>query len=98
MYQARMVFHAKYGKVGELLDVTKRFNEILSQQGFPSGRILTDASGRFDTVVVETEIESIDDLILMSRTPPDHPELPSLMERLVEATDHGSREYYNIES
>lgn len=98
MYLMRLAFRAKYGRVGELLDLTKKIEQLFRKEGWPPSRILTDASGLFDTVVVETETESIDQMIQMSRTPPSNPEFGALMQRSLEITDSGSREFYNIES
>ena len=60
MILVRNVFHCHPGKAGEL---ARTFNEMAGQM--PESmrqptRVLTDLSGRFETVVVETVVESID--------------------------------------
>ena len=61
MIVARAVFHAKFGKAA---DVVAQMKEAIA--GLPEEqlahfkpRILTDLSGRFDTVVMETTHESL---------------------------------------
>ncbi len=61
MIVARAVFHAKFGKAD---DVVARMRESINslpdeQRAVLQPRILTDLSGRFDTVVVETTHESL---------------------------------------
>lgn len=61
MIVARAVFHAKFGKAA---DVVARMKEAIAglseeQMAQLQPRILTDLSGRFDTVVMETTHESL---------------------------------------
>ena len=53
MIVVRDVFQAKYGKGGELIKLLKEAQTIMPQAF--AGRILTDASGQFFTVVTETK-------------------------------------------
>ena len=57
MIIVRGVFQAKYGKGGDLVALFKEAREKWPQQY--ADRILTDASGSFFTVVVETNVESL---------------------------------------
>ena len=57
MMIVRGVFQAKYGKGGDLVALFKEAREKWPQQY--ADRILTDASGSFFTVVVETNVESL---------------------------------------
>ena len=56
----RIIFHAKFGKAAQVVD-------MLKQSRPPSGevpsrmRILTDRTGRFDTVVLEIEAATLAD-------------------------------------
>jgi hypothetical protein len=59
MIVARTVFYAKWGRVDELREM---FRSVLSgeqPEEVKGGRMLTDLSGRFFKMVVETEHESL---------------------------------------
>jgi hypothetical protein len=61
MVIVRLVFQAKYGKAHEVVDEFKNFAEVARRFLGPDrkGRILTDLSGPFDTVVQEFEVASL---------------------------------------
>ena len=61
MILARAVFQAKFGKANDLVNAFKTMNEGAAAEMIASlqPRILTDISGPFDTVVVETTHESL---------------------------------------
>ena len=59
-------------------------------------RILTDASGQFFTVIIETEVENLaawEKLLSEAFTDPDFPEWFARMMPLVET---GRREFFNV--
>lgn len=61
MILARTIFQAKFGKANDLVTAIKTMGQDLSEELIASlqPRILTDLSGSFDTVVVETTHESL---------------------------------------
>ena len=96
MILVRDVFQAKYGKGGELVTLFKEAGEKWAAQY--AGRILTDASGPFFTVVTETEVASPAEwerrlAEVFSLT--EFGQWFALMTPLVES---GRREFYNIET
>jgi hypothetical protein len=61
MILERTVLHCKPGTVRQMVDSFKGLGERLKEQDvIKHFRILTDLTGSFDTVVIESEIESID--------------------------------------
>lgn len=61
MIMVRDEFHCEPGRAQAFVDRFKAMaNNMREQDVIKRGRIMTDLSGSFDTVVVETEIESID--------------------------------------
>jgi hypothetical protein len=93
MILVRVTFQAQFGKAGEIVELMKR-NPPADIRG---GRILTDLSGPFDTVVFETVVESIDAYFrqLQEMFASD----PSEEERAVYAlVTSGTREFYTIEA
>jgi hypothetical protein len=61
MIVVRTVFHARFGKGGELAEEFKSVNAQMSAEMGSTGRwrVLTDLSGPFDTVVGEIEVSSL---------------------------------------
>jgi hypothetical protein len=60
MLLIREVFQAKYGKAGELVQRMKQLDDPAMLEGVSSARILTDLTGPFDTVVIESVVASLD--------------------------------------
>jgi len=95
----RTVFQAKFGKAGELVAAMK---ESISgatgeQLAALQPRILTDISGSFDTVIIETTHESlaaVEQFRSMMFAQNDETGATSTMAELVES---GRNEYYTIE-
>jgi hypothetical protein len=95
MILVRDVFQAKYGKGGDLVALFQEAKKM-SPNAY-AGRILTDASGPFFTVVAETEVESLaawEQLIASIFSMPEFGEWFARTEPLVES---GRREFYHIE-
>lgn len=59
MIQVRDVFQAKYGRGDALVEIFKEAAEKWPS-GYARQRILTDMSGRFFTVVTETEVANLE--------------------------------------
>ncbi len=93
MILVRVTFQAEFGKAGELV-------EMLKQQPSQdlSGRALTDLSGPFDTVVIETVVESIDDYFRRLREMFANQEMNESMRAFGEMIRSGHREFYTIEA
>jgi hypothetical protein len=62
MVLARMIFHAKFGKAAEVVSMMKQSGQAGSNQAVRA-RILTDLTGRFDTVVLEMDAPKMAELI-----------------------------------
>ena len=60
MILVRSVFHCEFGKAGELARAFTNPDRMPEGMRLPT-RVLTDLGGPFDTVVVETVAESVDD-------------------------------------
>ena len=60
MILVRDVFHAKYGRGDELVALFKEaFAQMPDAMQTGSGRLMTDLSGRYFTIVTEYEVESL---------------------------------------
>lgn len=95
MIVVRGVFQAKYGQGGELVALFKEAREKWKNY---ADRILTDASGRFFTVVVETEVESLAEWERRQAEIFAQPEFGEFFAGMTPLVESGSREFYNIET
>ena len=95
MILVRDVFQAKFGKGGELVAL---FQEARRQGLSMYGeRILTDASGPFYTVVLETTTESLAEWEQRIAEIFARPEFGAWFARMIPHVESGRREFYNIE-
>ena len=94
MIIVRDVLQAKYGKGDDLVALFKEAREMWSSHY--SDRILTDASGPFFTVVVETEIESLAAWEQLTEKYMAMPEFGEWFGRMIPLIESGRREFYNL--
>jgi hypothetical protein len=95
----RDVFQAKYGKGGELVQHFETLTPLAAKAGVPmEGKILTDASGEFFTVVTEREYKSLADWESSFRKTMGVPEFGKWFAKMVPLVENGRREFYNVEA
>jgi hypothetical protein len=96
MIVVRDVFQAKFGKGNDLMALFKE-----AKQKIPNlygDRVLTDASGSFDTVIAETDVTNLAEWekriadVFASR------EFGQWFTRMQPLVDSGRREFYNLET
>ena len=97
MILVRDVFQAKYGKAGALVALFEEAREKWPA-GYARGRILTDRSGRFFTVVTETEVEDLGAWERQNREVMAMPAFAGWFERMTDLVESGQREFYTIEA
>jgi len=93
MYVIRETFTAKPGMASKL---ARLFSEVMSGQDQSKTRVLTDFVGPFNTVVMETEVENLEE---HGRRMKEHMERTNIGERMKGYTDlyvSGSREIYQV--
>jgi len=100
MILERTIIHCKPGTVRQAVESFKELGERLENQDVIKWfRILTDLTGSFDTVVIESEIESIDAyfavLQAMFAEEENEGSDDSVMENSYQS---GSRTFYTIEA
>lgn len=96
MIMVRDVFQAKYGRGDELVALFKEMGEI--DATFRAARIYTDASGPFFTIVTEMDVESLAAWEAAFSAEMARPDFGDWFERMVEVTESGRREFYNVVS
>lgn len=96
MIIVRETFKAKYGHGDELVALLKQGAELLAGRSASPARILTDLSGQFFTVQLETEMESLAAFEESMELFAD-PAFGPWFEQMMALVESGSREFYNIE-
>ncbi len=98
MVVVRQVFQARYGRGNELVALFREFNARVEEEGGsgPRFRILTDASGRFFTVVTELEVENFAAWEAGFREAMARPWMEDWFGRMAPLVESGSREFYTV--
>ncbi|MGH2543747.1 MAG: hypothetical protein ACRDIB_13165 [Ardenticatenaceae bacterium] len=100
MILVRFVCQATFGKASEVVAGFKQSGEITRTLVGPNvrGRILTDLSGPFDTVVQEIEVESLAEWERLRTAIFSNPEFQEVESALPNLIESGQTEYYTIEA
>lgn len=99
MILERTVIHCKPGTVRQMVDNFKLLGERMADQEIiKSFRILTDLTGPFDTVIIESEIESIDAYFGMLQGMLSGEEDSEFPDSMMDPYNSGSRTFYTIEA
>jgi len=100
MILIRSEFQCKPGRVQEMIENFKAMAPMMEQQSvIKRTRLMTDLSGNFDTVVVESEVESIDDYFAMMQTAFADPDLQTEQAGPMNSVYRtGQRNFYKIEA
>lgn len=97
MLLVRNVFHAKYGMGDQLVELIRE-GESMWTSSVQHARILTDASGKFFTVVLEFMVEDFAAYQTGEREEFSHPEFGEWFARMVPLVDNGYREFFHVVS
>ena len=100
MILVRSEFQCKPGRVQEMIDNFKVMSAMMEQQSvIKRTRLMTDLSGNFDTVVVESEVESIDDYFALMQAAFADPDLQTEQAGSMNSIyQTGQRNIYKIEA
>jgi hypothetical protein len=100
MILIRFVCQARFGKAGEVVAGFKQSGEIARTLVGPNvrGRILTDLSGPFDTVIQEIEVESLAEWERLRGVIFSNPQLQEAEAGLPDVIESGQTEFYTIEA
>jgi hypothetical protein len=100
MILVRDEFQCKMGGAHVAVERIKAQADLLKQQDvIKRARVLTDLSGRFETVIFEAEVESLDAYFAMMRAAFANPDIQARSAALGEMPQQsGSRTFYTIEA
>ena len=98
MFMQREILHCQRGKAPENVADLKVINQIFVSMGNNTGKIYVDITGRYDTVVWEIALESLDQFFSLERgIYVDRDEdTGRLIDRLNANTVAGYRELYEV--
>ena len=99
MVLLRSVFQAKFGKASDVVAEFKKMTQLFTEDQVKSlqVRILTDISGPFDTVVMETTHASLAALEQFRNAMFAMPEMSQDASTTNDLIESGRNEYYTIE-
>jgi len=91
MIVTRAVFQTKFGKQGELVQALLEARSL-----WHAARIMTDMSGSYSTVIVESELESLAAWEAMMQDSAGAPRFKALFERMTALVESGRREIFSL--
>ena len=97
MILVRNVFHCEFGKAGEVARAMTENPDQMPESMRLTTRVLTDLSGPFDTVVIETVAESVDDYLRRLQAMFADPAAMQGSNPFAGVVRSGHREFYTIE-
>jgi hypothetical protein len=100
MILVRFVCKARFGKANEVVEGFKQSAELARPLIGPNvrGRILTDLSGPFDTVIQELEVESLAEWERLRGVMFSNPQFQEAEASMPDVIESGQTEFYTIEA
>lgn len=100
MILVRLVCQARFGRASDLVAGFKQSGEVARTLVGENvrGRILTDLSGPFDTVVQELEVESLAEWERLRTVLFSNPQFQEAEAGMPDLIESGRTEYYTIEA
>ncbi len=96
MILVRDVFQLKFGKAREAVTLMKHAMTALQKAGHQPARLLTDLTGPFYTLVLESSFKSLADFEQGHSSTGQSPEWRTLYQQFVLLVDSGRREIFTI--
>ncbi|PWT87792.1 MAG: hypothetical protein C5B54_11730 [Acidobacteria bacterium] len=96
MIVVRNVFRLKFGKAREALAVWKEGMAINKKLGMPEGRLLTDVTGQFYTLVFETTFPSLSAWEEVGKKVMGSEDFRNWYQKTQQYTESGYREIFSV--
>jgi hypothetical protein len=97
MYLIREVFNCKPGKAKDLVKIFKKALPLLEKEGIFDGKVMTDISGNYWTVIVHYEVDDIGEFIASIRSETADPAVKEIFNGYMDLLEGGKREIYLLE-
>ena len=98
MIQVLEVFQLQFGRAREAIALTQQMMEISERNGGTPTKVLTDLTGEYYTLVLESEYESLAAFEEALQRELSSPEFKELYPRFAALAQGGRREVYRIVS
>jgi hypothetical protein len=97
MLIVRDIFQLHFGKAREAVQLLKGMRELERSKGYPTtSRVLTDVTGTYYTLVMESEYERLADLETMLMGISQDSEWRTQYERFIPLVREGRREVFRV--
>ena len=97
MIVIRNVFKCKPGQAKELVKTMKAAMPLMREAGVRNSRLMSDISATFWTVVLETEVESLEEWEKQFQIYSSRPEIQNAMKGYMDFVEGGHREVWKVE-
>ena len=98
MILVRNVFRLKFGKAREAVALVKEMETMAKKHGGAPSRFLTDLTGEFYTLVMETSYENLGAMEKEQRDVMGKKEFSEWYQKFIPLVESGSREIFTIVS
>lgn len=96
MILVRDIFHLKFGKAKDAKTLLNEARGMFGKFGFPIPKAMTDLTGPFYTLVMETEWKSLGEMENALKKSFADKEWQTWYQKFVPLVDSGSREIYTL--
>ena len=96
MILVRDIFQVKFGKMKDAKEVWKEMFKVMPASGQGKPRLLTDLTGQYYTLVLESTFKDLTDYEAFSRKEMGGPAVGALYQKFVLLVDSGRREIFTI--
>ena len=96
MILVRDIFQLKFGKAREALTIWKEGTKILKKADVNVSRVLTDLTGQYYTLIMESTYDSLSAFESAMKTEVSSDEWKALYQKFVPLVDSGRREIFTV--
>jgi hypothetical protein len=96
MILVRDIFQVKFGKMKDAKDIWKEMFKVMPAQPGNRPRLLTDLTGQYYTLVIESTFKDLTDYEAFSRKEMSAPGVGAVYQKFVPLVDSGRREIFSI--
>jgi hypothetical protein len=96
MILVRDIFQLKFGRMREAMDLWKQLLSSMSQSGYVPDRLLTDLTGQYYTLIMESTFESMGDFEKTMKEEIGTDDWRRQYQKFVDLVDSGRREIFTI--
>ncbi len=96
MILVRDIFQLKFGKMREAMDMWKQMINTMSQTGYMPDRMLTDLTGQYYTLVMESTYDNMGDFENSMKQEIGSDDWRRQYQKFVDLVDSGRREIFTI--